>query len=61
MAFFDQFSSKLSQTSQSAVQKTRDMAEIVRLNGQISERERKIDASQSARRAGKADFGRSRL
>ena len=43
MAFFDQLSSKLSQTSQSAVQKTKDMAEVVRLNGQISERERRME------------------
>ena len=43
MAFFDQLSSKLSQTSQSAVQKTKDMAEVVRLNSQISERERRTE------------------
>lgn len=43
MTFFDQLSSKLSQTSQSAVQKTKDMAEVVRLNGQISERERRME------------------
>ena len=43
MAFFDQLSAKLTQTSQTAVQKTKDMAEIVRLSGQIAEEEKKIE------------------
>ena len=51
MEFFDDLSAKLSQASQSAVQKTKDMAEVMRLNGQISERERKIE--QSYREIGK--------
>lgn len=51
MAFLDQLSSKLSQTSQTAVQKTKDMAEIMRLNSQISEQERKIE--QNYREIGK--------
>lgn len=51
MAFFDQLSSKLTQTSQTAVQKTKDMAEIMRLNSQISEQERKIE--QNYREIGK--------
>ena len=39
MAFFDQLSSKLSQTSQSAVQKTKDMAETDQISSYLSEEE----------------------
>jgi len=43
MAFFDEVSKKISQTSQSVTQKTKDMAETVRLNSQISDEEKKTD------------------
>lgn len=45
MAFFDQLGQKLTQTSQGAVKKTRDMAEVVRLNNAISEETKKIEAA----------------
>lgn len=45
MAFFDQLGQKLSQTSQDAVKKTKDMAEVVRLNSAISEENKKIEAA----------------
>lgn len=45
MAFFDQLGQKLTQTSRGAVKKTRDMAEIVRLNSAISEETKKIEAA----------------
>lgn len=44
MAFFDQLGQKLTQTSQDAVKKTKDMAEVVRLNGVINEEMKKIEA-----------------
>lgn len=44
MAFFDQLSQKLTQTSQDAVKKTKDMAEVVRLNSAITEETKKIEA-----------------
>lgn len=45
MAFFDQLGQKLTQTSQGAVKKTKDMAEVVRLNSAISEEAKKIEAA----------------
>ena len=45
MAFFDQLGQKLTQTSQGAVKKTKDMAEVVRLNSAISEETKKIEAA----------------
>lgn len=42
MAFFDDLGKKLSQAGQTAVQKTREMTEISRLNGAIAEQERKL-------------------
>lgn len=45
MAFFDQLGQKLTQTSQDAVKKTKDMAEVVRLNNAISEETKKIEAA----------------
>lgn len=45
MAFFDQLGQKLTQTSQGAVKKTRDMAEVVRLNSAISEETKRIEAA----------------
>ena len=45
VAFFDQLGQKLTQTSQDAVKKTRDMAEVVRLNSAISEETKKVEAA----------------
>lgn len=45
MAFFDQLGQKLTQTSQGAVKKTKDMAEVVRLNNAITEETKKIEAA----------------
>ena len=45
MAFFDQMSQKLSQTGRDAVQKTKYMAEVVRLNNTVSEEQRKIEVN----------------
>lgn len=42
MAFFDEISTRLSQAGQSAVQKTKDMTEIARLNTAITEEEKKL-------------------
>ena len=41
MAFWDNLGDKLTQTSQSAVQKTKDMAETLRLSNLISEKEKR--------------------
>ena len=43
MAFIDDISSKITRTGQSAINKTKTMAEVARLNSQISEQERKIN------------------
>ena len=56
MAFFDQLGQKLTQTSQDAVKKTKDMAEVVRLNGVINEETKKIEAGY--RELGKLYFER---
>ncbi len=45
MAFFDDLSKKLSQASQSAVQKAKEMTDIARINGAISDEEKKINNS----------------
>ena len=45
MAFFDQLGQKLTQTSQDAVKKTKDMAEVVRLNSAIADEGKKIEAA----------------
>lgn len=45
MAFFDDLGKKLSQAGQTAVQKTKEMTEIARINGLVSEEEKKIDNS----------------
>ena len=47
MAFFDDMSKKLTMAGQSAVQKTKDLAEITRLNGMISEEERRLESTYS--------------
>jgi len=44
MAFFDDIGKKISQTSQDAVKKTKEMAEVAKLNSQISSEEKNIDA-----------------
>ena len=43
MAFFDELGKKISQTSQGVVQKTKDTAEIIKLNGMISDEEKRIN------------------
>lgn len=43
MAFFDDLGKKISQAGQSAVQKTKDMTAIAKLNGQISDEEKKVN------------------
>jgi len=42
MAFFNEMGKKIAQGSQEAVQKTKNMAEIVKLNSAISEEEKRI-------------------
>lgn len=42
MAFFDDLSKKISQAGQTAVQKTKEMTEIARINGLISDEEKKM-------------------
>jgi len=42
MAFFDELGKKISQTSQGVVQKTKDTAEVIKLNGMISDEEKRI-------------------
>lgn len=42
MAFFDELGKKITQTSQGVVQKTKDTAETIRLNGMISDEEKRI-------------------
>ena len=43
MAFFDDVGKKIAQTSQGAAQKAKNMAETVKLNGQISDEEKHIN------------------
>lgn len=43
MAFFDDFGKKLSQAGQSTIQKTKDMADVAKINMQISDEEKKIN------------------
>lgn len=42
MAFFDELGKKITQTSQGVVQKTKDTAETLKLNGMISDEEKRI-------------------
>ena len=44
MAFFDEMKNKLAATSQSAVQKAKDLTETTRLNSQVNETEKEISA-----------------
>ena len=43
MAFFDDLSKKISQVSQSAVQKTKDLGDITKLNVAIADEEKKLN------------------
>lgn len=43
MAFFDELGKKISSAGQSAVQKTKEMADIARINSAISDEEKKIN------------------
>ena len=43
MAFFDNIGRKISNTGQSAIKKTKDMAEIAKLNSQISDAEKTLE------------------
>ena len=43
MALFDQLGKKLAQTGQSAVKKTKDMAEVAKINSMISDEEKSIN------------------
>ena len=43
MAFFDDFGKKISQASQSTLQKTKDMADVAKINMQISDEEKKMN------------------
>lgn len=45
MAFFDGIGKKLSQTGQSAVQKTKEMADVAKINTAIAEEERKLNSN----------------
>lgn len=42
MAFFDDLGKKISQAGQTAVQKTKEMTDITRINGLISDEEKKV-------------------
>ncbi len=44
MAFFEDLGKKISQTGQGAVQKAKDAAEILKLNGLVSDEEKRINA-----------------
>jgi len=43
MAFFDELGKKITKTSQGAIQKTKDMTEIAKLNSSVNEEQRKIN------------------
>lgn len=43
MAFLDDFGKKISQASQSTLQKTREMADVAKLNMQITDEEKRIN------------------
>lgn len=43
MAFFDDLGKKISQAGQTAVQKTKEMTDIARINGMISDEEKKVN------------------
>lgn len=43
MAFFDDLGKRISQTGQNAVQKTKDMADVAKINAAISDEERRLN------------------
>lgn len=43
MAFFDDLGKKISQAGQTTMQKTREMADVARINSQISDEEKRIN------------------
>ncbi|MBO4563794.1 MAG: zinc ribbon domain-containing protein [Clostridia bacterium] len=45
MAFFDELGKKISNAGQAAIQKTQDLANIAKLNGSISDEEKRINNS----------------
>lgn len=45
MAFFDDLGKRISQTGQSAVQKTKDMADVAKINAAISDEERRLNSN----------------
>jgi rRNA maturation endonuclease Nob1 len=45
MAFFDDLGKKISQGTQSVVQKTKNMTDVARINGMISDEEKKINST----------------
>jgi rRNA maturation endonuclease Nob1 len=47
MSFFDDFGKKISSVSQEAIAKTKDFADVTKLNSNISEEERKINSAYS--------------
>ena len=47
MAFFDDLGKKISQAGQNAVQKTKEMTDIARINGMISDEEKKAEPISS--------------
>lgn len=47
MAFFEEIGKKITQTGQGAVQKTKVFTEVTKLNGQISEQQKRIDNAYS--------------
>ncbi|MCL2828250.1 MAG: zinc ribbon domain-containing protein [Oscillospiraceae bacterium] len=60
MSLFDEIGKKLAQTSQSAAQKAKDLTETARLNGMISEEEKRINnAFQQIGKAYYETYGRS--
>ena len=47
MAFFDDLGKKLTQAGQTAAQKTKEIAEIAKLNSQISDEDKRIESNYS--------------
>lgn len=45
MAFFDELGKKISQTGQSAVKKTKDLAEVAKINSMVSDEEKSINSN----------------
>ena len=47
MAFFDDLSKKLSQATQTTVQKAQEMAEVAKLNSMVNDEEKRIESAYS--------------